>query len=256
MKNVITLITDFGTKDHYAGVMKGVILGINPDAVIVDITHEIEKYNIFEAAFKLRNYYGCFPHGTVHVAVVDPGVGGPRRPIAIEAGGYFFVGPDNGIFSPALGCLDSPVAIEITRSRYMLKDVSATFHGRDIFAPAAAHISSGVGIRELGDKAPEPVKLEIPQPSVYGNEISGEVLYADSFGNLITNIPGKAVGTGSRIYAGRHGIDGVSGAYGEAEKGELVAIIGSSGLLEISVNQGSARELMRGKRISVRVVTE
>jgi hypothetical protein len=236
--------------------MKGVILGINPDAAIVDITHEVEKFNIFEAAFKLRNYYGCFPHGTVHVAVVDPGVGGPRMPIAIEAGGYFFVGPDNGIFSPVLGCLDNPVAVEITSPRYMLKDVGATFNGRDIFAPAAAHISSGVGIRELGDKASEPVSLEIPEPSVSGGEITGEILYADSFGNLVTNIRGETVGPGSTVYVGRYRIRGVSGSYGEAGKGELLAIIGSAGLLEISVNQGSAKEFLNTKIVSVRVLTD
>lgn len=249
-------MTDFGSKDHYAGVMKGVILGINPNARIVDITHEIEKFNIFEAAFKLASYYNYFPRGTVHIAVVDPGVGGPRRPIAAEAGGYFFVGPDNGLFSPVIGSADNPRVVEITNTAYMLGDVSGTFHGRDIFAPAAAHLSSGAGIYDLGTDAPRPVSLDIPEPSVNGNEISGVVLYADSFGNLITNIPAEIVRPGSAVYAGRRRIDRISVSYGEAGKGGLLAIIGSAGLLEISVNQGSAKELLGTKRVSVRVVTD
>ena len=248
-------MTDFGTKDHYAGVMKGVILGINPNARIVDITHEVEKYNIFEAAFKLLSYYTYFPRGTVHVAVVDPGVGGPRRPLAIDAGGYFFVGPDNGIFSPVLDSLDDLRVVEITNAAYMLGNVSGTFHGRDIFAPTAAHLSSGADICELGDPAAEPVSLEFPEPSVSGGEITGEVLYVDSFGNLVTNIRGETVGPGSTVYVGQHRAGGVSRSYGEAGKSELLAIIGSAGLLEISVNQGSAKDFLGAKQISVKVVT-
>lgn len=248
-------MTDFGSEDHYAGVMKGVILGINPNARIVDITHEIEKYDIFEAAFKLISYYTYFPRETVHVAVVDPGVGGPRRPIAVEAGGYFFVGPDNGLFSPVLDSLDNPRVVEITNTAYMLGNVSGTFHGRDIFAPAAAHLSSGVDICELGDLAAEPVSLDVPEPTVNDNEISGVVLYGDSFGNLVTNIPGAAIKPGSRVYVDGYALDRISVSYGEAGKGELLAIIGSAGLLEISVNQGSAKDFLGAKQISVRVVT-
>lgn len=255
MKNLITLMTDFGSRDHYAGVMKGVILGINPNARIVDITHEVEKYNIFEAAFKLLSYYAYFPRGTVHVVVVDPGVGGRRRPIAVETDGYFFVGPDNGVFSPVLHSMDNPRVVEITNAAYMPGIVSGTFHGRDIFAPAAAHISSGVGICELGGLAAEPVSLDLTEPTVNGNEISGVVLYEDSFGNLVTNIPGGAIKPGSRVYVDGYVLDRISGSYGEAGKGELLAIIGSAGLLEISVNQGSAKDFLGAKRVSVRVVT-
>jgi hypothetical protein len=249
-------MTDFGSRDHYAGVMKGVILGINPNARIVDITHEVEKYDIFEAAFKLLSYYTYFPQGTVHVAVVDPGVGGERRPIAVEAGGYFFVGPDNGLFSPVLDSVDNPRVVEITNAAYMLGNVSRTFHGRDIFAPAAAHLSSGVDICELGDPAADPVSLDVPEPAVKGNEISGVVLYEDSFGNLVTNIPGGAIKPGSRVYVDGYVLDRISGSYGEAGKGELLAIIGSAGLLEISVNQGSAKAFLGAKRVYVRVVTK
>ncbi|HET7288835.1 MAG TPA: SAM-dependent chlorinase/fluorinase [Thermodesulfobacteriota bacterium] len=256
MKNIITLMTDFGLRDHYAGVMKGVILGINPDAVIVDITHEIRKYHIYEAAFKLRGCYNYFPKGTIHVAVVDPGVGGPRRPLAAEAGGYYFVGPDNGIFSPVLESVDKSAVVEITRTEFMLENVSRTFHGRDIFAPAAAHLSNGVSILDLGRTLPQPVSIDVPTPSVKGDEIRGVVLYADSFGNLVTNVPGNMVVPGMAVYAGQYRIGPVKATYGDVEKGNLLAIIGSSGLLEISVNQGSAREVLNKERVFVRIVRE
>ena len=167
-------MTDFGLQDHYAGVMKGVILGINPDAVIIDITHGVDTYNIIEASLRLMNYYSFFPEGTVHVVVVDPGVGAGRRPIAVEAGGYFFVGPDNGVFSLPYENSGVRRIVEITNPKYMLKDVSNTFHGRDIFAPAAAHISSGLEIHKLGNEAASPVLLDIPKPSTGDNEVLGE----------------------------------------------------------------------------------
>ncbi|HKQ32544.1 MAG TPA: SAM-dependent chlorinase/fluorinase [Thermodesulfobacteriota bacterium] len=253
MRKIITLLTDFGLRDHYAGVMKGVILGINPDAVIVDITHEIRNYHIYEAAFKLRNSYSYFPKGTIHVAVVDPGVGGPRRPLAAEAGGYYFVGPDNGIFSPVLESAGSPSVVEITRTEFMLENISTTFHGRDVFAPAAAHLSNGVSIHDLGSAVPHPVSLDVPKPSMKGDEITGVVLYADSFGNLVTNIPGNMVNPDMTVYAGQYRIGPVKSSYGEVGKGDLLAIIGSSGSLEISVNRGSAREVLNKERVFIRI---
>ena len=247
-------MTDFGLKDHYAGVIKGVILGINPDAAIIDITHGVDTYNIIEASLRLMNYYSFFPEGTVHVVVVDPGVGAGRRPIAVESGGYFFVGPDNGVFSRIYENSEARRVIEITNPKYMLKDVSNTFHGRDIFAPAAAHISSGLEIHKLGDEAVSPVLLDIPKPYTAKNEVLGEVIYEDHFGNLVTNIPGKLVGKGSKVYVGRVRIDRISESYGEAGAGELLAIIGSSGLLEISVNQGSARGVLKAEERLIRVI--
>ncbi len=255
MRNLITLLTDFGSGDHYAGVMKGVILGINPGARIVDITHGIEKYNIFEAAFKLVSYYSYFPRGTVHLAVVDPGVGGPRRPIAVQADGYFFVGPDNGLFAPVLSSSRNPRVVEITNPAYMLGEVSRTFHGRDIFAPAAAHLSSGADISDLGADAERYTPLDIPEPSLNGNEMTGAVLYEDSFGNLVTNIPGGAIKPGSRVYVNDEMLERISQSYGETVKGGLIAVIGSAGFLEIAVNQGSAKELLGSGRVSVRVVS-
>ena len=256
MRRIITLMTDFGLRDHYAGVMKGVMLGINPDAVIVDITHEIKKYNIYEGAFKLRSYYSYFPQGTVHVTVVDPGVGGPRHPLAVEAGGYFFVGPDNGIFSLVIESSEKPVIVEITRSEFILGNVSRTFHGRDIFAPAAAHLSNGLNILELGSPLSQPVSLDIPEIKIKGDEVTGVVLYSDSFGNLVTNIQADMIKPGSVVYVGPHRIGSVKATYGEVERGKLLAIIGSSGLLEISVNRGSARKVFDKERIFVRIAKE
>ncbi len=253
MKRIITFTTDFGIKDHYAGAMKGVVLGINPDAVITDITHEVAKFNVIEAAFKLDNVYPYFPEGTIHAVVVDPGVGGARKAVAVESGGHFFVGPDNGAFSLVLGRGEDCRVVEITNRKYMLKDVSGTFHGRDIFAPAAAHLSLGVDLRELGDPVSSPVLIEIPSPRVNGDEITGEVLYEDSFGNLVTNISSEVVKPGSRIYVDRFSIDRVSNSYGEAGEGELLAVAGSSGLLEISVNRGSASKLFKTGRPLVRI---
>ena len=255
MNNIVTITTDFGLKDHYAGAMKGVILGINPGAVITDVTHAIEKFNIIEAAFKLRSFYSYFPEGTVHLVVVDPGVGGPRRPIAIQAHGYYFVGPDNGVFSFLFGLEDECKVIEITNRKYMLETVSSTFHGRDIFAPAAAHLSMGVGIDELGESVTSPETLEIPEPDVRSGEILGVVIYEDSFGNLVTNIPSEMIQVGSIVYVDRMRIERIVSSYGGAGKGDLLAIIGSSGLLEISVNQGSASKMMGTNRPVIRVLS-
>lgn len=255
LNNIVTLTTDFGLKDHYAGAMKGVILSINPEAVIVDITHEIEKFNIIEAAFKLRSFYKFFPEGTAHIVVVDPGVGGPRKPIAIQTHGYYFVGPDNGVFSLLPGLEDDCKAIEITNRNYMLETVSSTFHGRDIFAPAAAHLSLGVRIDELGESVTSPEKLEIPEPDVRSGEILGVVIYEDSFGNLVTNVPSQMIKADSIVYVDRTRIERIVSSYGDAGKGGLFAIKGSSGLLEISVNQGSASKIIRTKQPVIRVLT-
>jgi S-adenosylmethionine hydrolase len=259
LKNLITLTTDFGISDHYAGVMKGVILGINPAAEIVDITHMVDAYNVVEAAFRLLNSYLYFPEGTVHVVVVDPGVGGARKPIAVGAGGYFFVGPDNGVFSLIYETYKKRKIIEIASPKYMLPGVSNTFHGRDIFAPAAAHLSAGLKIRKLGGEVSSPELLDIPRPACDENGVSGEVVYSDRFGNLVTNIQEKLLGKVSdksyTVYVGNRRIGLISEYYGEAGKGKPLAIIGSSGLLEISVNRGSARELFKARRPSVRVVT-
>lgn len=239
---IITLTTDFGAGDHYVGVMKGVIAGINPSAVVIDITHGIEAYNIAEAAFKLHASYSYFPEGTIHVAVIDPGVGSARRAIAAEAGGYRFVGPDNGVFSMIFDKCGVDRMAQITNPEFMLPTVSATFHGRDIFAPAAAHLSNGAALEELGDGLSSYERLDIPQPREGGDVITGRAIYADRFGNLVTNIPGSVITNSAGVRAGDVTINGLSASYTDGKEGELVALVGSSGFLEISVNKGSALE--------------
>lgn len=247
MRRIVTLTTDFGIKDHYVGAMKGAMLTINPDILIVDITHQIPPQDIFSGAFTLRNFYCYFPQGTIHVAVIDPGVGSGRKPIALEAGGYIFVGPDNGVFTFVCRESKSVRVFEISNPKYILPNVSHTFHGRDIFAPAAAHISLGASLKDLGKGVEKPVMISIKEPEIRSDEIIGELIYTDSFGNLISNIPAKLIKTRSRIYVGKRIINGISKSYAGAGKGELLAIIGSSGLLEVSVNQGRASDVIRNR---------
>jgi S-adenosylmethionine hydrolase len=251
---IITLTTDFGAGDHYAGVMKGVIAGINSSAVVIDITHGIEAYNIAEAAFKLHASYSYFPEGTVHVAVVDPGVGSARRAIAAEAGGYLFVGPDNGVFSMIFDKCGIDRIVEITNPGFMLLTVSATFHGRDIFAPAAAHLSKGAALEELGNELSSWEKLDIPRPVDGGDVLAGIAVYADRFGNLVTNIPGPVITNSAGVRAGDVNISRISGSYADGEEGELIALVGSSGFLEISINKGSALEFFGGRLPEVEVL--
>jgi S-adenosylmethionine hydrolase len=251
VKRIITLTTDFGLDDYYVGAMKGVILGINPDAQIIDITHSIPKYDVIKAAFTARNIYPYFPKGTIHVVVVDPGVGGKRKPIALHSEQGIFIGPDNGVFS-FIYELSKEVRIrEIANVEYMLEEMSNTFHGRDIFAPVAAQISLGLDINELGEGLESPVLLDFPEPTITEDEIIGEVIYTDSFGNLITNIKGDLIKGYSRIHIDKFIIDSVASSYQDADNAELLAIIGSSDFLEISVNRGSASELINDYRVTI-----
>ena len=252
MKRIITLTTDFGINDHYVGSMKGVVLGINNEAVITDITHGIPKYDIFKAAYTLRGFYKYFPKDSIHVVVVDPGVGSERRPIIVQTQESIFIGPDNGVFSFVLKESKSVNVFEITNSEFMLEDLSSTFHGRDIFAPVAAHLSLGVDIQDFGEVLKNPISLEIRKPELKGDEIVGEVIYVDSFGNLVTNIPGDLLKGYSKVQLGEFVIDSVAGSYQDVAKGNLLAIIGSSGLLEISINQGSAADLIKDRVITIR----
>ena len=249
MKRIITLTSDFGLVDHYVGSMKGVVLGINPDSKIVDITHEIPKYDIIKAALVVRNFYKYFPKDSIHVVVVDPGVGTERKPLIVETEQGTFVGPDNGVFSFIME--ESGSVFEITNGEFMLEDLSSTFHGRDIFAPIAAHLSLGLGVNDLGEILSSPILLDIGKPQILDNEIIGEIIYDDSFGNLVTNIPGDILKHTSKIDLDGVFINSVSSSYQDATKGELLAIVGSSGLLEISVNQGSASELIKSHKITV-----
>lgn len=259
--SIITLTTDFGITDPYVGTMKGVILSINPQATIVDITHQIGPQDIIGGSFALSIAYSFFPKGTIHIAVIDPGVGGPRRPILIETPQYFFIGPDNGIFSFILTTGDVKKVFETTNSSYFLPNLSATFHGRDIFAPVAAHLSTGTPPACFGDPIEDSVIINFPEPVIISEtEVEGEVIHIDRFGNLITNLPRRSIekNIGKSSFWAEMKATAISRhlpAYGFAEEGELFCLFGSSGFLEVSVKNGSAREVLdaqKGDRIRIK----
>jgi S-adenosylmethionine hydrolase len=237
--HIITILTDFGLKDPYVGVMKGVILSINPEARIVDITHEIEPQDVREACFLVPEYYPYFPRGTVHLCVVDPTVGSRRRPLVVVADNHFFVGPDNGLFS-LIGD-GRAEAYTIENRDYMLPAISPTFHGRDVFAPVAAHLSCGLDPSLLGRRIEDPVRLTDLFPRKGGDDMVGSVVRFDRFGNAISNISAEDLRafTGSTRYVIE--IAGLSftslvGGYYEAD---FTCLIGSSGYLEFGYFKGS-----------------
>jgi S-adenosyl-L-methionine hydrolase (adenosine-forming) len=251
-RSIITLTTDFGLRDPFAGIMKGVIAGINPDALVIDLSHAVAPQNIREAAFILAISAPYFPKGTVHAVVVDPGVGGGRRAIAMRAGECNLVGPDNGVLSWAFQDAGPAAIRQITRSEYIGPAVSATFHGRDFFAPAAAHLSAGVPIEALGPEVKDPVLVPFPHPEVDDSEIRGEVLYIDGFGNLITNIRATDAHRMREIALGDARIGRICNSYNEGQEGEVIVLAGSTGFLEIAVNLGSAMQKL-GARVGDRV---
>ena len=259
---VITLTTDFGLRDAYVATMKGVILGIRPDAMIVDLSHDVPAHDIPHGAFVLGAAWRYFPTDTVHLAVVDPGVGSERHPLLVTTPGGAFVGPDNGLLTYTLlqyqpdghsatasgrGFLEpfqAPVpegfkAYVLDRDQYWLRPVSNTFHGRDIFAPVAAHLSAGVPPHELGSPLGDVVCLSVPSPQEREGVIEGAIIYVDGFGNLVSNIRPADVG-GQLAYVEIEGrrISGASGSYGGTDG--LLAIVGSHGYIEIAESQGSA----------------
>jgi S-adenosylmethionine hydrolase len=248
-KTIITLLTDFGTKDGYVGAVKGVIKRINPQAEIVDVTHDIDSYDVIGAAFALNNFYRYFPKGAIHLAVVDPGVGSLREPILIKTKDFFFVGPDNGIFSFIYQKEDITDIIIISNKKYFLAEPSSTFHARDIFAPVAAYLSLGIKTDEFGSPAKECVKFIIPQPESKGKGLRGEIIHIDRFGNLITNVPADLLENkrNAEILVSKRKIKGISRSYFEIKEQELGALIGSSDFLELAVNQGSAQTLLKAK---------
>jgi len=249
LSGTITLTTDFGLEDPYAAVMKGVVISINPAARIIDISHSVKAGSIIEAAMLIKEAYPFFPEGTVHVAVIDPGVGGKRRPIVVKTENHIFVGPDNGVFWPIIKDHRQSEVIHVTESRYFLSHISHTFHGRDIFAPVAAHISKGIDPPAMGQAIGDPVMLELPLSEQRGDSLYGCVMRIDHFGNLITNIkrqdleeflgPQKSV-----IMLGKTAIEGLGNTYSGVEAGETLALIGSSGCLEIAVNKGRASDIV------------
>jgi S-adenosyl-L-methionine hydrolase (adenosine-forming) len=245
---IITLLTDFGLRDHFVAAMKGVILGLNPDLTLVDISHLVPPQDIHSGAFLLGQAYSCFPQGTIHLAVVDPAVGTARKVLAATADGNYFVAPDNGILSYVKKNAADFSAYEVTADHYFHKPVSATFHGRDIFAPVAAWISRGIPLHQLGDELADPVLLKIPVPArVREGLIQAAVLAVDHYGNLITNLTlghlppfEPAQPLPFKILAGKREITGFRKAYGEGQPEEVFIIQGSSEYIEISMRDGSA----------------
>lgn len=247
--SIITLLTDFGYEGEYVGVMKGVILNINPRCQLVDLTHQIAPQNILQAAFILHNSYQFFPKGTIHLVVVDPGVGTKRRPIILKKNGFLFIGPDNGVFSLVLQ-QGRYAAVEITPLSFWKLPVSSTFHGRDIFAPVAAYLSLGREMSEFGPPVTNLQKIPWPQPIIEDKKIIGQIIFVDSFGNLVTNIDrdffvSQIAGRQFKIRIKKWSLSCLQDTYAQVPEGKLLALWGSAGFLEIAVNRGHAQRLLK-----------
>lgn len=246
---LVTLLSDFGYEDIYAGAMKGAVLEVDPGIRIVDITHGIPPQDVFAGALALRGYAGIFPAGTVHLAVIDPGVGGERKPIVAATESHFYVGPDNGLFTFITDGEPQVRVYEVADTSVFREPVSAVFHGRDIFGPVAGHLATGRDPASFGPPVEDCVRLNVPKAVVEEDSIEGQVISSDRFGNLITNIPNDvltrfAVGRTVRVDLAGRWILGLSETYSQQREGILLALVGSSGMLEIAVNRGSALEAL------------
>ncbi len=261
LSGIITLVTDFGLRDSYVGTMKGVILKICRDATIVDVAHEVKPQDLLEASFVLESCYRFFPDGTIHIVVVDPGVGGTRRPILVESGAHLFIGPDNGVFS-RIYAADACTVRHLTGERFRLPHISDTFHGRDIFAPAAAHLLNGAAPSEMGPIVHDPFRQDPPRPVVWKDQLTAEVIHIDSFGNIITNVPRTLFedflsGRRFKIIVNAKSIESVSRTYQDVERGRPVALFGSMELLEIAIHSGRAdRRIGAGRGDPVQILAE
>ena len=257
--SIITLLTDFGEEDEFVGVMKGVVLSVNPSATIIDISHRVDPQDIVEAAYRIPSYYKFFPRGSVHIIVVDPGVGSNRAIIALEMAGHVFLAPDNGVLSLLLDCGDIDSIVRVNNKDFFLTPVSQTFHGRDIFAPVGAHISMGIAVGKTGTPVGrgDLVGLDLQKPWLTDDgKLVGIIISIDRFGNLITNIElshvtelfGSPPDATLQVEVRKHKIEGLSASYQQAAIENLLAIIGSRGYLEIAVNQGSAQRRLKVKK--------
>ena len=255
---LVALTTDFGTRDSYVAAMKGVLYSRCPGVQVVDLSHEIPPQDVFEGALFLAEAVPYFPEGTIHCVVVDPGVGTARLPIAVYAGKQYFVCPDNGVLG--LFAQSHPVeeARSISNRSFMLDTVSPTFHGRDVFAPAAACLAAGVRIEDAGERVPTLTVLDVPKPTrdKHGR-LSGVIMHIDRFGNAVTNVHRMDLEGAPpvEIRMGRLRLDRLSNAYGDVTEGDSLALFGSSDYIEIAVNQGSARDdfdIVRGQRVEIR----
>ena len=261
---LVTFTTDFGTADHYVGTMKGVVLGINPEARIADVCNSVQSFDILDGALTIAQAYSYFPSGTVHVVIVDPGVGSSRRPILVNVQKHYFVAPDNGVLSLIYEREQSVSVRHITAEHYFLQPVSQTFHGRDIFAAVAGHLSKGVDVDKFGDEITDFVRFAAPRPKPNGAaEMKGIVIKVDKFGNLITNfrpsdVPQLFAGVSAplRMRVGKMDVSGIKSSYAEGAPGEVFAIVGSSDFIEIVTNRGSAARLCsadKGAEVSLAI---
>ncbi|MDZ7805980.1 MAG: SAM-dependent chlorinase/fluorinase [Gracilimonas sp.] len=258
MSQIITLTTDFGLQDHYVSAMKAVMLGIAPDVRFVDVSHEIPAQDIMAGAWVVKNTAFLYPPGTVHLVVVDPGVGTSRHPIALKIKDQYFVGPDNGIFSLLFKEYEYE-AFKLNNSEFWRQGVSNTFHGRDIFAPVSAHLSTGIPLEEIGEPIDELVTYHWAVPIADKDGLQGWVVHIDRFGNLITNISDKLIEDhlkkkSVKIYVGNTMLNKIVSTFGDVEEGEPAAFIGSSGMLEIGINKGNAARMLsvdKGAQISI-----
>ena len=251
---IVTLTTDFGGGSYYVGAMKGVILRIAPEVQLVDISHQIPPQDVLAAAFVLRHAAYEFPPGTVHLAVVDPGVGTRRHPLVVQSNGHLWVGPDNGLFSFVLDRADRQIR-QIARPDLGRPNPSNTFHGRDLFAPLAAHLCRGLDLAAVGPPLADPVRLAEAAPCKSANRIDGHIVHIDGFGNLVSNIAVADIapwGSGLCIRLGTHVLTALCRTYEDVEPGAPLALIGSAGLLEVAVNCGhAARQLGVQRRASL-----
>lgn len=256
---IITLLTDFGTRDAYVASMKGVILSLNPQAVLVDLTHEVDPRDIQAGAFLLAEAAAYFPRGAIHLAVVDPGVGSSRRALAAQCRDHYWVGPDNGLFHLIFNRALDLSLVSLENPAYFRPRVSATFHGRDIFAPVAAHLSLGVGLDEFGPRVTDPVSLDFPQPEFGPEAVLGEIISVDRFGNLVSNIGAGDLTSWSgdrevRLQAGPLTIRSLARTYADAAPGEFLALAGSHGFVEIAcARDNAARRLQAGVGLGLEV---
>ena len=259
---IITLLTDFGEQDHYVGAMKGVILSINPDARIVDISHQIPPQDIEAGAFNLLNCYKDFPAGTIHVAVVDPGVGSDRRAILIECADHFFIGPDNGLFSWICEPEKDWTTTHIRNQRFFRQPISNTFHGRDIFAPVAAHLSKEIAPRDFGEPVQDMVRLPSLAPNALDDHtLEGRIIHIDRFGNCVTNftaadLSSRAAPTSWKLLIGTAEVSELRESFADSKVGEVFCIVGSSSFVEVCARNDSAAEVLAIKRgAAVRLVS-
>ncbi len=259
---IITLTTDFGLNDHFVGTIKGVILNISPEIEIVDISHSVQAFDVLDGALTIAQSYSYFPSGTVHLVVVDPGVGTARRPILVTSDRHHFVAPDNGVLSMVYAREERLHIRHVTAEHYSLQPISNTFHARDIFAPVAAWLAKGVDPEKFGDEISDFVRFNPPKPkSVNGNTLRGVILKVDRFGNLVTNITAQDApmlfGTEPapfKMVVGKHEITAILPNYSDGSPGEVFGILGSMGYLEISSNRGSAAKIVgsgKGSEVTI-----